>query len=126
MTFAVGGDLATPSEADIRIGVYQRQGGLCARSGNPLGRSWSCHHRRLRSGQGSDLPSNRIGLTGSGTTGDHGWVHANVREARLKGWLVSKYADPASQPVFIHGLGWVLLDDDFGRTPWGEEPPDGD
>jgi hypothetical protein len=124
-----------PSDAEIRLGVWERQHGQCARCGGPLGDpeswAWSNHHRRLRSAGGSDLPANRLGLDGSGTTGCHGWVHHNPAHSRkVKGWIVSRYQDPAITPVFIQGMGLVLLDDQFGVTafavpPWKEEAPDG-
>lgn len=69
-------------------------------------------------GNRSDMrPSNLITLCGSGTTGCHGWVHGHPREARLNGWIVSKYraAETVSIPV-LYGqpdrAGWHTLTDD--------------
>lgn len=71
---------------------------------------YSSHHRRLRSGQGSDTFENRITLCGSGTTGCHGWVHHHRAEADANGWIVSRYGpDPADVPVLHWRRGKVHL-----------------
>lgn len=55
-------------------------------------------------------PANLIVLCGSGTTGCHGHVEVNRREARDYGWAVSQYADPHDVPVQYKD-GLFLLDD---------------
>ena len=37
--------------------------------------------------------------------------HANPRNSREAGWIVSTYSRPESTPLLIHGQ-WVLLSDD--------------
>lgn len=71
----------------------------------------SVHHRVL--GNRADRrAANLILLCGSGTTGCHGWVHANPRLARLAGWIVSRHADPVAAPVYYNQpgrTGWQVL-----------------
>ena len=96
--------------------VMERDGGRCFRCGAFLHSAWpgySCHHRRLRSGGGTDTPENRIMLCGSGTTACHGWVHAHPSVARAHGWLASRYGlDPGDTPVLHWQLGDVFLTED--------------
>lgn len=89
-----------------------------------LGGNW--HHRKRRSQGGTDAASNGILLCGSGTTGCHGYVHANPEEAMARGWLVSRDADPAAVPVWsMTWQSWVLLADDLTvrliDTPPGQD-----
>lgn len=93
----------------------------CFKCGVILSDSWpgySHHHRKLRSQGGADTMENLIMLCGSGTTGCHGWVHANPLESRNNGWLVSAYWEPAEVPVVHHARGRVLLDSHGQLTDW--------
>lgn len=93
-----------------RDGVLARDAWRSARSGEPVTPWDSCHHRKLKGQGGKDTPENRVMLTGSGTTGDHGWVHANPAEAKRLGWLVPSWADPAAWPMWSEPRrSWVLL-----------------
>ncbi|RSN65449.1 HNH endonuclease [Amycolatopsis sp. WAC 04182] len=77
-----------------------------------LGRATNFQHRKNRSQGGLYLPSHGIDVCGSGTTGCHGWIHANPAESYANGWSVKSTQDPATVP-FKHWLhGWVLPDDD--------------
>jgi hypothetical protein len=67
----------------------------------------SRHHRQLRR-SGDHTPANLILLCGSGTTGCHGWVHANPRLSLEHGWIVNSWNTPASVPLFYRRR-WVLL-----------------
>ncbi len=92
--------------------VWARDEGLCFKCGAVLSSYWpgySCHHRQLKSGGGSDTPENRVMLCGSGVTGDHGWAHAIRAEAQELGFIVSRYANPADVPVKHWRLGMVYL-----------------
>lgn len=64
---------------------------------------------------------NLLFLCGSGTTGCHGWVESNRQEAVRLGYLVPRYAVPATTPLLYRGREWVTLDDDGGMVAW--EPP---
>jgi HNH endonuclease len=104
------------SQSEIRDGVLRRDGYQCQRCGARVdgSASSSCHHRKLKGRGGPDTPENRVMLCGSGTTGCHGWVHANPREARLHGWLVSAYADPAELTMWsAPRREWVRLGTDY-------------
>jgi hypothetical protein len=76
----------------------------------------SIHHRKRRSQGGTHTPENLLLLCGTGTTGCHGWVHANVTESLEAGWLVRGSADPALVRVIVaseHGSGvtvWLAAD----------------
>ncbi len=104
----------TWSPSVIRAGVLLRDNSQCIRCGAWLAAGWSCHHRQLRSQGGADTPENRIALHGSGTTGCHGWVHANRAEAEEAGWIVPSYGDPALVPVRCKSRGRILIDAEYG------------
>ncbi len=94
-----------PLTTETREKVLERDAGRCVRCGR--GNLLNIHHRRLRSHPwpGLHQPSNLIVLCGSGTTGCHGYVHAHVKEAYDKGWLVHGYVDePENVPVYYEYL----------------------
>lgn len=87
-----------------------------------IGEGRNLHHRKLLSRGGEDWPSNLITLSGSGTTGTHGWAHANPAEATRLGFMVPSWVDdPADVPIYLAGLRnsreWHLLGDDGTATP---------
>jgi hypothetical protein len=94
----------------------------CARCGKDVTYiQSSIQHRKARGMGGTNDPSinspaNLIVLCGSGTTGCHGHVEVNRREAREYGWAVSQYADPHDVPVQYKD-GLFLLDDAGHRIP---------
>lgn len=94
--------------------VQERDGG-CVRCGRWGGNT---HHRKLRSQaskQEVHLPQNLIVLCGSGTTGCHGWVHANPAESYRNGWLVQSWQAPEEVPVRYAGGHKYTLTDRFTR-----------
>lgn len=101
--------------------IVDRDGCACARCGRGVdlparGVAWSIHHRRPRGMGGSKNPAvnaatNGVVLCGSGTTGCHGWVEANRDEARVSGWLVPQWRDPAEVPIRSARHGWAWLTD---------------
>lgn len=113
--------------------ILERDRYACVRCGIPVDTSsvgYSLQHRDNRGMGGTtdpaiNLPSNGITLCGSGTTGDHGWAEEHPREAERLGYAVQSWADPATVPVLVRGLGWVLLDACGHRRPC-PAPPDGD
>lgn len=114
--------------------VIARDLGACARCGNHVvhfdrGMAWSIHHRRPRGSGGTSLAwvneaANLIILCGSGTTGCHGWVENNRREARDLGYLVPLNGIQKADEVSIthKTLGLVYLTDDGGWVPAMEGP----
>lgn len=109
--------------------VTDRDGGRCVRDDNPAG-PFSEHHRIL--GNRSDnRPSNKVLLCGTGTTGCHGAVHHDRKANAWGGYIVSRHADPEVTllvPVYydqpsLGRVGYYLLDDDGGLTPWEEARP---
>lgn len=81
-----------------------------------LGRATNFQHRKNRGQGGAWAPSNGIDVCGSGTTGCHGYIHANPAEAVENGWTVPSWADPVATPALLHtvhyGHDYVLLDDE--------------
>lgn len=114
--------------------VIARDMGACARCGRHVahlqrGIAWSIHHRRPRGIGGTILAwvmaaANLIILCGSGTTGCHGWVESNRREARALGFLVPLNGIQKADEVAIKHitLGLVYLNDEGGWVPVEEGP----
>ena len=93
--------------------VAERSGGVCEICG--ANRATNFQHRVNRSQGGAWSASNGLHACGSGTTGCHGRMHHDPAEAYALGWSVKSWQDPASTPVRT-SHGWVLLDDEGGRT----------
>lgn len=75
----------------------------------------SIHHRLLKSRGGLGALSNGILLCGSGTTGCHGWVHANPKQSTHRGYMVPSGSVPAECGVWhpgVQGGMFVYLDVD--------------
>ncbi len=82
------------------------------------------HHRQGRDPFNS-IPSNLLLLCGSGTTGCHGWAHANPVEARAHGFIVSSYVaveEIQEVPVLL----WRRIDGIVMRRTWALLNDDGD
>jgi len=101
------------NEKEARRLVAERSGGICEVCG--ANRATNFQHRKNRSQGGPWSASNGLHACGSGTTGCHGRMHQEPEEAYAFGWSVKGAADPASTPVRTC-YGWVLLDDEGGRT----------
>lgn len=56
------------------------------------GRATNRHHKLLRKHGGGDERSNCLDLCGTGTTGCHGYAHANPAESYRRGWLIHGWA----------------------------------
>lgn len=101
----------TGPSPEIRAVVLARDGYACVRCGAGVTeKPRSIHHRLRRSQGGLNTPDNLITLCGSGTTGCHGWVHANVADSQDAGWLVRSGHDPALIAVEYaseHGSGYT-------------------
>lgn len=101
-----------PIPKRVREAVMDRDGG-CLRCGSDRWQvaGLNAHHRKGRLGAGANDPANLVILCGSGTTGCHGWVHANPAEAYRTGWLVRRLGadDPAAIPVLdLMGHWWLV------------------
>ena len=108
-------------ERNEKINKRDRQ--RCARCGRVIWSGGSRHHRKFKSRRGGDEVSNGILLCGSGTTGCHGWCHANPRSARMKGFALESWENPRLVPVEHALYGLVWLDDDGGYSATPPELP---
>ena len=77
-----------------RAEVIERSGGRCeaAVEGVCKVQGTNAHHKRMSGQGGTDDPSNLLWVCGSGTTGCHGWIHANPEAATALGLLVSSFS----------------------------------
>jgi hypothetical protein len=87
--------------------------GRCELCGRP---ATNFAHRLAKGQGGLWSPCNGILLCGSGTTGCHGWCHANPTSARAGGWIIDTGEHPADVAVYLRPrtlyAAWWLLDDD--------------
>ena len=101
--------MSNPTKATCNA-VDTRDKHSCVKCGVSLhSTAGSRHHRKLRSQGGKHDVENLILLCGSGTTGCHGWVHANPKEAYAGGFIVRSSKLPVSVPV-LYADGWHYLE----------------
>lgn len=86
--------------------VIARSGGCCERCGST---AQQIHHRTPRGMGGTKdpaihHPTNLLHLCAA----CHGWVEVNRSAAMAHGWLVSRYQDPATAPVYRWGQWWTV------------------
>lgn len=110
-------------EAARRL-VRARDGHRCQMCGRSIVDYPSNIHHRINRGHGGSALLERasllIRICGSGTTGCHGWVTEHATKAGELGWVLPKNnpdIDPTQERILTHEWGWVLLDDEGGRTP---------
>jgi hypothetical protein len=114
----------TGPSAAVRKLVLERDGWRCFCCGRSvLSREYSLQHRQARKIGGTsrpeiNSPANLVVLLGSATTECHGRVESRREEAARLGYSLRSWQKPETTPVFHHRLGWVLLDDDGGMTPY--------
>lgn len=96
--------------------IDTREQQRCARCGEVIWNNGSRHHRKFKSRRGGDEVSNGLLLCGSGTTGCHGWAHANPGEARMTGFAVHSWEEPRLVPVQHVLYGLIYLDDEGGMS----------
>lgn len=97
----------------------------CVRCGRSLySTAGSRHHRKLRSQGGKHRVEVLILLCGSGTTGCHGWVHANPNKARERGYYVRANEECADVEILHAVHGWCKLTRDGGVEKCA--PPEGE
>jgi hypothetical protein len=123
---------------ELRRAAWERQRGVCAATGLPLGDPdsgpWHLHHR-LPGGMGGttrldrDVLSNVVavlaeahnmgspGLIVDGVPGRS--IHTDPHWSRGRGLLLSagRRDDPAEVPVHLAGCGWGFLTDAGGWVP---------
>ena len=85
-----GGD---NTRGEVRDRVRARSRGVCEMCVDAPGTNF--HHRLRRSQGGQDSDENLLHLCGSGTTGCHGYIHANPSWSYLHGALLKRGQDPA-------------------------------
>jgi hypothetical protein len=104
-----------PVPSTVKYRVDQRDKQIDRSTGIWIGEGRNLHHRQLRSRGGGNVASNLITLSGSGTTGTHGYMHANPAIATHYGFIVPSWAEPELVPIRLAtALGrhqWALLGD---------------
>lgn len=103
---------------DARDFVYTRSKGWCEVRipGVCFGRAGNWHHRRAAGRIWT--PSNGLHLCGSGSTGCHGWITENPREARERGWSLLSSQSSRLEPAVITAKGqWCYLTEDGLYVP---------
>ena len=81
--------------------IDARDGYCCVRCGQAITNNGSRHHRQRRQVGGHGV-ENVVLVCGSGTTGCHGWAHANPAAARAVGLIVrTTVADVSAVPLLI-------------------------
>lgn len=100
--------------------VAAREADASAISGiHVLRRPHSFHHRQSRR-LGDDTPANLVLIDGTGTIGEHAWVHRHPAVSRILGLIVPAWHDdPATWPIYRrdpYGVGW----DWFTQTRTGD------
>lgn len=80
-----------------RSEVFERSGGRCEAAVEHVcdGHGTQAHHVRRRSQGGTDTADNLLWVCGSGSTGCHGWIHANPQTATALGLLEMSSYNPA-------------------------------
>ena len=122
---------------ELRRRAWERQGGLCAATGLPLGdpedSRWDLHHRAPGgmggvSRESRDVLSNVVCLLAEahnmgsprlivdGKAGRS--VHTDPLWSRPLGLLLSPRDNWRAMPCRIAGRGWVFLDDEGGWLPF--------
>jgi hypothetical protein len=96
--------------------IDRREQQRCARCGVVIWSGGSRHHRKFKSRRGGDEVSNGVLLCGSGTTGCHGWVHANPVSARMVGLALLATDNPLLVPVRHAVYGCDVWLDDAGNA----------
>ncbi len=110
---------------DTKKIIRWRSGGMCELCGAEPATNF--HHRRARGMGGTrrqvHSPEWIMHLCGSGTTGCHGYIEAHPEISYAKGWKL-RGTRPASTPVQVFAIGWVILTPDGNYEPhrWN---PDG-
>lgn len=92
--------------------VQARAGNYCETCGGVASDSMALHHRKLKSRGGIDAPSNLIQVHHECHNLGTQSIHANPSMATDKGWMVSSWADPKTEPMLTPDGSWVILKDD--------------
>jgi len=92
--------------------VNERAGHYCETCGNPALESMALHHRKLKSRGGKDSASNLIKVHHKCHNLGTNSIHLNPSMASDKGWMVSSWSDPETEPFLRPDGSWVLLKND--------------
>jgi hypothetical protein len=107
--------------------ILARDGTTCQCCGADVTLKLASIQHRIPRGMGGsrlvNVPSNGVLVCGSATTPGscHNWMeHEDRATAGIRGYLIPKLggARPSSIPLWTYPHGWVLLDDQGGRTPY--------
>ncbi len=107
----------------LRAQLFARAGGMSeARLPGCWGTATQACHRKHRKGGGRPLGDDeRLSNAWAGCTPCHDWTHARPTEANDLGLLLKEHQDPTVEPMAYQNAGFVVLDDEGGMWPWGNE-----
>ena len=92
--------------------VEERAGNYCETCGNPALESMALHHRKLKSRGGKDSVSNLIRVHHHCHNLGTNSIHSQPSLATDKGWMVSSWANPETEPFLRWDGEWILLKND--------------
>ena len=98
-------------KAIVKI-VEERAGFYCEVCGKVASDSMALHHRKLKSRGGKDLVSNLVRIHHECHNLGTDSIHKNPAMATDKGWMVSSWSNPETEPFLQPDGSWVILKDD--------------
>jgi hypothetical protein len=87
-------------DSTIANTVLARANGYCEACGLP-GNNFALHHRRLRSQGGLDQVCNLIAVHHECHNMSTNSIHLRPSVAKIKGWIVPSWANPADYPLHL-------------------------
>jgi hypothetical protein len=105
------------------VKLWERAAGRCeARLPGCQGQATDpCHRKHRKAGGRPAGDDARLSNAWAGCRSCHDWTHARPAEANDLGLLLEEWQDPAVEPMAYQNAGLVVLDDDGGMWPFGEE-----
>jgi hypothetical protein len=96
-------------DSKIAEAVLRRANGYCEKCGSG-GDNFALHHRKLKSRGGVDCVANLIAVHHECHNLGTNSIHNQPAQAKLKGWMVPSWADPAEYPLHLPDGTVVRLD----------------
>lgn len=91
--------------------VLDRAKGFCEKCGQ-RGEDMALHHRKLKSRGGVDSVANLMVVHHKCHNLGTESIHSNPENAKIKGWMVPSWADPAEYPIHLPDGNIVRFSED--------------